>query len=66
MLGRIATYKEKTESIKKKIKKALTYPIAILIIAFAVTGILLVFVVPTFEELLRALAQTCQPLLDSY
>ena len=51
MLGRIATYKEKTESIKKKIKKALTYPIAILIIAFAVTVILLVFVVPTFEEL---------------
>ncbi len=53
MLSRIATYKEKTESIKKKIKKALTYPAAILVIAFAVTVILLVFVVPTFEELFQ-------------
>ncbi|MGK0500796.1 MAG: type IV pilus assembly protein PilC [Oceanicoccus sp.] len=48
MLERIATYKEKTEALKAKIKKALTYPIAILVIAAVVTGILLVKVVPTF------------------
>ncbi len=51
MLDRIATYKEKIESIKKKIKKALTYPIAVLITAFAVSAILLIFVVPTFKDL---------------
>jgi type IV pilus assembly protein PilC len=51
LLGKIATYKEKTESMKKKIKKALTYPIAVLVVAFVVTTILLVFVVPVFAEL---------------
>ncbi|HBC58542.1 MAG TPA: type II secretion system protein F, partial [Gammaproteobacteria bacterium] len=51
LLDKIATYKEKTEAIKAKIKKALTYPTAIIIIAFAVTAILLVFVVPQFEDL---------------
>ncbi len=51
LLGKIATYKEKTESMKKKIKKALTYPIAVLVVAFVVTTILLVFVVPVFKEL---------------
>lgn len=51
LLGEIATYKEKSESLKKKIKKALFYPIAVLIIAFIVTAILLVFVVPQFESL---------------
>ena len=50
MLDRIATYKEKTETLKAKIKKAMTYPIAVLIIATAVTGILLVKVVPQFAE----------------
>ena len=50
MLDRIATYKEKSESLKKKIKKALTYPIAVLVIAVVVTSILLIFVVPTFKE----------------
>ncbi|WP_160152867.1 type II secretion system F family protein [Microbulbifer sp. ALW1] len=50
MLGRIATYKEKTESLKKKIKKAMTYPIAVVIVAVVVTAILLVKVVPTFAE----------------
>jgi type IV pilus assembly protein PilC len=50
MLGRIATYKEKTEQLKAKIKKALTYPIAVLVVAIVVTGILLVKVVPTFAE----------------
>ncbi len=50
MLDRIATYKEKTETLKAKIKKAMTYPIAVLVIALIVTGILLVKVVPQFAE----------------
>ncbi len=51
LLGEIASYKEKSESLKKKIKKAMSYPIAVLIIAMIVTAILLVFVVPQFEAL---------------
>jgi type IV pilus assembly protein PilC len=50
MLGKLATYKEKTEALKKKVKKAMTYPISVLVIAFVVTAILLVFVVPQFQE----------------
>jgi type IV pilus assembly protein PilC len=50
MLDRIATYKEKTEAIKAKIKKAMTYPIAVIVVAIVVTGILLVKVVPQFAE----------------
>ncbi|OAI02281.1 type II secretion system protein F [Methylomonas methanica] len=53
LLDKIATYKEKTESIKKKVKKALTYPIAVLVVAFIVTAILLIFVVPVFEDLFK-------------
>lgn len=48
---RIATYKEKAEALKSKIKKAMFYPIAVLVVAFIVTVILLIFVVPTFEEI---------------
>lgn len=48
MLDRIATYKEKTEALKAKIKKALTYPIAVVVVAIVVTGILLIKVVPQF------------------
>jgi len=51
MLDKLATYKEKTEALKAKVKKALMYPIAVLVVAFIVTVILLVFVVPKFEEL---------------
>ena len=54
LLGKIATYKEKTESMKKKIKKALTYPVAVLVVAFVVTTILLVFVVPVFKGLFES------------
>ena len=54
LLEKIATYKEKTESMKKKIKKALTYPIAVLMVAFIVTAILLLFVVPVFEDLFKS------------
>ncbi len=50
MLDRIATYKEKTEQLKSKIKKAMTYPIAVIVVAVVVTGILLVKVVPQFAE----------------
>ncbi|MDX1516540.1 MAG: type II secretion system F family protein, partial [Woeseiaceae bacterium] len=53
LLDKIATYKEKTEAIKKKIKKALTYPAAVLVVAFVVTTILLVFVIPAFEDLFQ-------------
>ena len=51
LLDKIATYKEKTEALKSKIKKALTYPIAVLVVAIVVTAILLIFVVPTFAGL---------------
>lgn len=54
LLDKIATYKEKSESIKKKVKKALTYPIAVLVVAFIVTAVLLIFVVPVFEELFQS------------
>ena len=50
MLDRVATYKEKTEALKAKIKKALTYPSAVIVVAVVVTGILLVKVVPQFAE----------------
>lgn len=49
--GRIATYKEKAEALKSKIKKAMTYPIAVVTIAAIVTSILLIFVVPVFQEI---------------
>ena len=62
MLDRVATYKEKTEQLKAKIKKALTYPIAIMAVAMVVTALLLVKVVPqfaeTFQSFERAIAVT--------
>ncbi|MGB0713145.1 MAG: type II secretion system F family protein [Gammaproteobacteria bacterium] len=51
MLDRLAIYMEKTEAIKSKIKKALFYPIAVIVVAFIVTCVLLLYVVPQFEEL---------------
>jgi type IV pilus assembly protein PilC len=54
MLDRVATYKEKTEQLKAKIKKALTYPTAVIVVALVVTGILLVKVVPQFAETFRS------------
>jgi len=51
LLDKIATYKEKTEYLKAKIRKAMFYPTAVIIVAVIVTAILLIFVVPTFEEL---------------
>ena len=51
LLDKIATYKEKTEYLKAKIKKALFYPTAVIVVAFIVTAILLIFVIPQFEQL---------------
>jgi len=51
VLDKIATYKEKTESIKGKIKKALFYPTAVLVVAFMITAILMIFVVPEFAKM---------------
>ncbi|MFZ2509071.1 MAG: type II secretion system F family protein, partial [Steroidobacteraceae bacterium] len=53
LLDKVATYKEKTEALKKKIKKALFYPAAVLAVAVIVTLILLLFVIPQFEELFK-------------
>ena len=53
LLDKIATYKEKTEALKKKIKKALFYPMAVLAVAVVVSIILLIFVIPQFEELFK-------------
>lgn len=53
LLEKIATYKEKTEALKKKIKKAMTYPAAVLAVAVIVTAVLLVFVIPQFEDLFK-------------
>jgi type IV pilus assembly protein PilC len=53
LLDKIATYKEKTEALKGKIKKALFYPSAVIVVAFIVSAILLLFVVPQFQELFQ-------------
>jgi type IV pilus assembly protein PilC len=53
LLDKIATYKEKTEAIKKKVKKALFYPGAVMVVALIVTTILLIFVIPEFESLFQ-------------
>ena len=53
MLDRVALYKEKSEALKQKIKKAMKYPIAVVCVAVIVTAILLIKVVPTFQELFQ-------------
>jgi len=53
LLDKVATYKEKTEALKKKVKKALFYPAAVLVVAVIVTIILLIFVIPQFESLFK-------------
>jgi type IV pilus assembly protein PilC len=54
LLDKIATYKEKTESIKAKIKKAMFYPVSILIVAIVVTAVIMIFVIPQFESLFNS------------
>jgi type IV pilus assembly protein PilC len=51
LLDEIATYQEKSEALKAKIKKALVYPISIIVVAFVVTAILMIFVIPQFQDL---------------
>lgn len=54
LLDKIATYKEKTESLKGKIKKALFYPVAVLLVAVLVVSIIMIFVVPQFQEMFKS------------
>jgi len=51
ILHKLATYLEKSESLKSKIKKAMAYPIAVLVVAFVITTILMIFVIPQFQDL---------------
>jgi type IV pilus assembly protein PilC len=53
ILDKLATYREKIEYIKGKIKSALFYPTAVIVVAFIVTAILLIFVIPQFEALFK-------------
>lgn len=53
LLDKIATYKEKSEALKSKIKKALFYPTAVMVVAFIITAVLLIFVIPQFESLFQ-------------
>ena len=53
LLHKIATYKEKTESIKGKIKKAMFYPAAVIVVAIIVTAVIMIFVIPQFEGLFQ-------------
>ena len=50
LLDRLATYMEKTEGIKRKIKSALMYPVAVIVVAFVVVTIIMIFVIPSFEQ----------------
>jgi type IV pilus assembly protein PilC len=51
LMHKIATYKEKTEALKARIKKAMFYPAAVLVVAFVITAILMIFVIPQFAAL---------------
>jgi type IV pilus assembly protein PilC len=51
LLDRLATYKEKIQAIKNKIKSALFYPVSIIVVAFIITAVIMIFVIPAFKEL---------------
>jgi type IV pilus assembly protein PilC len=51
LLDRLATYKEKIQAIKGKIKSALVYPTSIIVVAFVITAVIMIFVIPAFKEL---------------
>ncbi len=51
LLDRLATYKEKIQAIKSKIKSALFYPISIIVVAFIITAVMMIFVIPSFKDL---------------
>jgi len=54
LLDKIATYKEKILAIKSKIKSALFYPVSIIVIAFVITAVIMIFVIPAFKELFKS------------
>ncbi|MBI2306769.1 MAG: type II secretion system F family protein [Rhodocyclales bacterium] len=54
LLDRLATYKEKMQALKAKIKSALFYPMAILIMAFVITAVIMIFVIPAFKEVFKS------------
>jgi type IV pilus assembly protein PilC len=51
LLDRLATYKEKIQAIKGKIKSALFYPLSIIVVAFVITAVMMIFVIPSFKDL---------------
>ena len=51
LLDRLATYKEKIQAIKSKIKSALFYPISIIVVAFVIVAVIMIFVIPAFKDL---------------
>ena len=55
MLEQLATYMEKSENTRKKIKKALTYPVAILFVALVITSFMLIYVIPQFENIFKSM-----------
>jgi type IV pilus assembly protein PilC len=54
LLDRLAIYQEKTVALKNKIKSALTYPIAVMVVAFIVVAVIMIFVVPAFEDVFKS------------
>lgn len=54
LLDRLATYKEKIQAIKGKIKSALFYPIAVIVVAFVITAVIMIFVVPAFKDVFKS------------
>ncbi|WP_265946749.1 type II secretion system F family protein [Dechloromonas sp. A34] len=54
LLDRLATYKEKIIAIKSKIKSALFYPIAVIVVAFVITAVIMIFVIPAFKEVFKS------------
>ncbi|TFH12217.1 MAG: type II secretion system F family protein [Nitrosomonadales bacterium] len=58
LLDRLATYKEKILAIKGKIKSALFYPISIIVVAFGITAVIMIFVIPAFKELFSGFGAT--------
>lgn len=54
LLDRLATYQEKTMAIKNKIKSALMYPVAVLVVAFIVLTVIMIFVIPAFEDVFKS------------
>ncbi len=61
MLDRVATYQEKTQSLKARVRKALTYPVAVIIVALVVSGVLLIEVVPQFQEIFSGFGADLPP-----